>query len=180
MKKLNVAIIGQGRSGRDIHGKFFMSPANTHYNIVAAVDEIADRRYTALTEYGCDVYADYRSLFNRDDIDLVVNATYSNFHYPITLDLLNHGFNVVVEKPFAGRVTECDDMINAAKKNNVMLSIFQQSHFAPYFKRMREIIDSGVGTHCSGKRSLQRLLTLGLADHQLRYGGSMLNTGPHP
>jgi len=182
LKKLNVAIIGQGRSGRDIHGKFFMSPANTHYNIVAAVDEIADRRYTALTEYGCDVYADYRSLFNRDDIDLVVNATYSNFHYPITLDLLNHGFNVVVEKPFAGRVTECDDMINAAKKNNVMLSIFQQSHFAPYFKRMREIIDSGV---------LGRIVQVSVRFNgfsrrwdwqttQLRYGGSMLNTGPHP
>ena len=40
MKTLNVAIIGQGRSGRDIHGAFFKSDANTLFNVVAVVDEI--------------------------------------------------------------------------------------------------------------------------------------------
>ena len=33
MKKLNVAIIGQGRSGRDIHGAFFKSEFNENFNI---------------------------------------------------------------------------------------------------------------------------------------------------
>ena len=33
MKKLNVAIIGQGRSGRDIHGAFFKSEYNEKYNV---------------------------------------------------------------------------------------------------------------------------------------------------
>ena len=38
-KTLNVAIIGQGRSGRDIHGAYFKSAANEHYRVVAVVDE---------------------------------------------------------------------------------------------------------------------------------------------
>ena len=37
MKKLNVAIIGQGRSGRDIHGSYFLSDASKEmYNVVAS------------------------------------------------------------------------------------------------------------------------------------------------
>ena len=78
MKKLNVAIIGQGRSGRDIHGAFFKSEANKLYNVVAIVDALEDRRIRAREEFGCDVYASHKELFGRTDIDLVVNASYSH------------------------------------------------------------------------------------------------------
>ena len=44
MKKLRVAIIGQGRSGRDIHGAFFRSENNDKYEVVAVVDALAGRR----------------------------------------------------------------------------------------------------------------------------------------
>ena len=74
MKQLNVAIIGQGRSGRDIHGAFFKSENNKKYNVVAVVDMLEERRIRAKEEWGCDVYADYRQLFDREDIDLVVNS----------------------------------------------------------------------------------------------------------
>ena len=72
MKKLNIAIIGQGRSGRDIHGAFFKSDLNTKYNVIAIVDTLEERRIRAKEEWGCDIYSDYRELFGRDDIDLVV------------------------------------------------------------------------------------------------------------
>lgn len=183
MKKLNVAIIGQGRSGRDIHGAFFRGASNEHFQVVAVVDQIAKRRERASREYPeCDVYADYRELYGRKDIDLVVNSTFSHLHYPVSMDLLNHGFNVVVEKPFSAHKEECDAMIRAAKANGAMLSVFQQSHFAPYYRRIREIMDSGVlgrpvqiSIHFSGFgrrwdwQCSQRF-----------YGGSLRNTGPHP
>ena len=60
MKKLRVAIIGQGRSGRDIHGAFFRSEHNDKYEVVAVVDELDFRRERAKQEFGCDVYADHR------------------------------------------------------------------------------------------------------------------------
>jgi len=182
MKKLNVAIIGQGRSGRDIHGAFIKSEANEHYKVVAIVDELADRRERAKEEYGCDVYASHTDLYARSDIDLVINASYSHLHYPVTMDLLTHGFNVVVEKPFCERVKEAEAMIRAAEEHNVMLCVFQQSHFAPYYRRIREIMDSGV---------LGRIVQISIHfsgygrrwDWQVsqRYcGGHLRNTGPHP
>ncbi len=42
MKKLNIAIIGQGRSGRDIHGKYYRSEKNVYYNVKYVVEADAD------------------------------------------------------------------------------------------------------------------------------------------
>ena len=48
MKKLDIAIIGQGRSGRNIHGNFFKSENNTKYNVVAVVEVDEERRNHSL------------------------------------------------------------------------------------------------------------------------------------
>ncbi len=183
MKPMRIAIIGQGRSGRDIHGRFLRQTDDPRYKVVAVVDELEERRTYAAEEYpGADIYADYRELFKRDDIDLVVNSTYSYQHYPVTLDLLNHGKNVLCEKPFAQKGEDCRTMIEAAKKNGVRLFVFQQSRLAPYYTKIREIIDSGVlgrivqvSIHFSGfmrRWDWQCSQRFG--------GGSLYNTGPHP
>lgn len=182
MKKLRTAIIGYGRSGQDIHGAFFMSPANTQYEVVCVCDELKIRRETAEKKLGCETVSDYHELLGRRDIDLVVNATYSYLHYPVALDFLKHGFNVVTEKPFAVHADECQALIDAAAANNVMLCVFQQSHFAPYYRRIREIMDSGI----LGKIAEIKLQFSGFGRRwdwqciQKRGGGCLRNTGPHP
>ena len=182
-KILNVAIIGQGRSGRDIHGAYFLTEeAKAHYRVVAIVDLMETRRAKAKAEFHCDVYDDYRALFGRTDVDLVVNSTFSHLHYPITKDLLNHGFNVLVEKPMSAHAFECEDMIKTAKENGKILTVFHQSRLAPYYKKVREVLDSGV---------LGDIIQISIAfsgyarrwDWQCLnryYGGGVLNTGPHP
>ena len=116
MKKLNLAIIGQGRSGKNIHGKYYRSADNVYFNVKYVVDADAFRRDVALKIYpGCQVLSDYRELFEIDDIDLVVNSTYSEMHYAITKDLLLHGKNVLVEKPFSRSRYECDELIKIAE-----------------------------------------------------------------
>lgn len=182
MKKLNVAIIGQGRSGRDIHGAFFRSDRNTKYQVVAVVDALEERRIRAKNEYGCDVYADYHELFGRTDIDLVVNSTFSHMHTPVTIDLLEHGFNVICEKPFAKTYEDGQRMILAAKKAGKMLNAFQQSRFAPYYKEIKKIIESG-------KLGQLMQVSISFSGHARRWdwqtskayaGGNVRNTGPHP
>lgn len=182
MKKIRVAIIGQGRSGRDIHGAFLKSAENTKFEVIAVVDALEDRRERAKQEYGCDVYADYKELFSRTDIDLVINSSFSYCHYPITMDLLDHGFNVVVEKPFAKYAMQCDDMIRKAEEKGVMLDVFQQSRFAPYYVKLKEIVRSGILGEIK-----QVNIDFGGFSHrwdwqtsQRAFGGSMQNTGPHP
>lgn len=182
-KKLNVAIIGQGRSGRNIHGRYFLTDeAKELWNIVAVVDSNPDRLARAKELWNCDTYADYTELFGRTDIDLVVNATFSHQHPAVSSDLLLHGFNVVSEKPFARFGYECEQVIADAKKSGKMFTIFQQSHFVPYITKIHEILDSGL----LGKPHHISVKFSGFArrwDWQCSkrfYGGSLLNTGPHP
>lgn len=183
MEKLKLAIIGQGRSGRNIHGHYLKSEYNDLYEVVAIVDQDAQRRARALEEYpGCQVYADYTELFARDDLDLVVNSTYSNLHYPITKDLLLHKFNVLVEKPFGRSYYECSELMAIAKANNVTLAVFQQSFLAPYYQEALKFIASGklgeilqVSIHFNGFSRRWDWQTL-----QYKLGGSVYNTGPHP
>ena len=183
MKKLNVAIIGQGRSGKDIHGKFFKSEANELFNVKYVVDSDQYRREVAEKYFeGCKSFSDYRELFNIDDIDLVVNASYSELHYPITKDLILHKKNVLTEKPFARSRYECDELIKLAEENGVVLAVFQQTFLAPFYKFAYEISKSGrIGeikqisiryNSFSRRWDWQTL--------QKKCAGSTYNTGPHP
>lgn len=181
MKKLRLAIIGQGRSGRDIHCGYLLTDTS-RFEIVAIVESMEKRREIASREYDCDIFESYQELFGRTDIDFVVNASFSQMHAPITIDLLNHGFNVLCEKPCAKTAKDVQDMIDAAKKNNLMFAIFQQSRFAPYFEKVKQVIASG---------SLGRLVQIGICfnGYARRWdwqccqdfnAGSLYNTGPHP
>ncbi len=183
MKKLNLAIIGQGRSGRDIHGAYLLTDlAKEMFNVVAVVDAMPERREKAAKEFGCDVYGDYRELFNRNDIDFVVNASFSKDHFPITMDLLNHKMNVLCEKPFCRYAMECEQMIKAAEENGVMLTVFQQARLTAYHQRTKEIIESGkLGkVHQISMRFGSFARRYDWQTSNRFYGGVMLNTGPHP
>lgn len=182
MKKINVAIIGQGRSGRSIHANFFASPLNVKFNVVAVVDIIPKRRQAAAVRFGCDTYADYTELFSRNDIDVVVNSTFSHLHAPITRDLLQHGLNVICEKPFAANAAEAQSVIECAKQNRRMLAVFQQSRFAPYYIQLKQILSSGkLGTPVQiSARACSFARRWDWQTAQEYAGGSVRNTGPHP
>lgn len=180
-KKLRVAIIGQGRSGRDIHGKYFLTDPG-RFQVAAVVDLLEERRKKAAAEYHCDVYENYQDLFGRSDIDFVVNSSFSHMHCPISIDLLDHGFHVLSEKPCARTPEEVQTEIDAAKRNNRMFTVFQQSRFAPYFEKVKSLLDSGV----LGRTVQISIAFSGFARRwdwqclQCYNGGSLYNTGPHP
>jgi scyllo-inositol 2-dehydrogenase (NADP+) len=181
MQLIRVAILGQGRSGRDIHGAH-LSKDSERYRIVAVADLLEERRQRAAAEYGCETYADHRPLLERDDLDLVVNAAPSRFHVPLTHQFLEAGFNVVCDKPLASRVADVDRMIAASEASGKLLAIFQQSRYSPAFLQLRRVIDSGV---------LGEIVQVSItySGFSRRYdwqtltgemGGNLLNTGPHP
>lgn len=182
MEKMRVAIIGQGRSGRNIHGKFFKSENNDFIKVVCVVEADEKRRIRAEEEFSCDTACDYKELFARDDIDLVVNASYSDEHYAITKDLLMHGFNVLSEKPFGRTYYECSELARIAKKNGVTVAAFHQTLFTPAYLNVKSIIESGklgeiyqINLKYSGFARRWDWQTL-----QSRCAGSLYNTGPHP
>ncbi len=181
MKQLKVVILGQGRSGRDIHG-LHLTKDTERFKVAGVVEPICERRERAAAEYGCEVFEDYREILGRSDIDLVINATPSYLHFPITKDLFEHGFNVLTEKPFVPTVAQFDILKATAEKHGCKLLIFQQSRFAAYFIKIKEILASGV----LGRPAQIGIQFNGFArrwDWQCSLannGGALANTGPHP
>ena len=182
MKKMRIAIIGQGRSGRNIHANFFAGADNDFCEVVCIVEEDKERLEAAKARFSCDGVADYRELFGRTDIDLVVNASYSQQHYPITKDLLAHGFNVLSEKPFGRTYYECMDLARTAKEHGVIVTAFHQSLYAPSFLNVKKVIESGklgeifhISLKYSGFARRWDWQTL-----QSFCAGSVYNSGPHP
>jgi len=180
MKQIKVGIIGQGRSGRDIHGRYLKT--DKRYKIVAVTEALSDRRRRASEEYDCDIYSDHRRMLKRDDLDLVVNSSYSHMHVPISIEILKAGTNCLCEKPAAKRAKDVDRMAATAAKTGKLLAVYQNSRFAPYFLQIQKVINSDV---------LGRIVQVNIAFNGFsrRYdwqtlqefnGGNLLNTGPHP
>lgn len=183
MKKLRVAIIGQGRSGRNIHGAFYLSENNTLFEVAYVVDADEHRRELAAKDFAdAVILSDYSELLCREDIDLVVNASYSEMHYPISKELLEHGFNVLCEKPFGRNLEECQTLMRIAKENNCVLAVFHNTQEAPFYLHALETIRSGklgdikqISIFYNGFARRWDWQTL-----QKRLAGSVYNTGPHP
>lgn len=183
MRKLNLAIIGQGRSGRNIHGRFYLSNGNVYFNVKYVIDADPIRRKDAKCTYpDCQTLSDYTELFDKKDIDLVVNTTPSQFHYSITKELLSHGFNVLTEKPFTRNKFECDELFILAEQKGLIVTAFQQTFCAPFYQdAIRIIKDKIVGdtiqvsvryNHFGRRWDWQTLVK--------KMAGCAFNTGPHP
>lgn len=181
MRKLKVAIIGYGRSGRNIHKHLFDLLPDL-YEVIAVVDRDPQRRDMASREIGCPVFEDYRSLTEGIHADFVVNASFSHNHHPISLDLLRHGWNVLTEKPAATNQKDFNELVTQAAKSGSRFLVFQQYRFSPAFLKIQEMIRSGkvgrlVQVSARFKGFARRW------DWQTVHAcaaGSLLNTGPHP
>jgi scyllo-inositol 2-dehydrogenase (NADP+) len=182
MKKIRVGIIGQGRSGHGIHALTIVKHVPERFEVVAVADPRPAQLESDLLPPGCAKLPDYRELLRRKDVDLVVNATPSHLHVPISLEALEAGFDVLCEKPLARTVAEVDRLVETSRREGRILAIFQQSRFGGYFRTVRSVIDSGV----LGRISLVKIALNGFGRRwdwqtlQECNGGSLLNTGPHP
>jgi len=182
MKKLKAGIIGQGRSGKDIHAHL-LTLIPDKFEIVAVVDPLEDRCALARKAYACEAFKTVEEMLEkRRDLDLVINATPSHLHLPVSEQVLKAGFNVLCEKPFGRRVVDVDRVIATSKKVGKTLAVFQQSRFAPYFQQVKTVVDSGV----LGRIVMVKIAFNGFArrwDWQTirkMDAGNLLNTGPHP
>src|SRR5262249_45105735 len=89
-------------------------------------------------------YADDRALYDRPDIDLVVLGLPNDLHCESTVRAASAGKHVVVEKPMALSLVECDRMIAACAQAGVMLGYAEGLCFAPKYTRLKALVDEGA------------------------------------
>lgn len=142
MKEVRICLIGTGRAGM-IHAKNFKASIDGS-RMVAVCDPNIESAEAAAKELGVSkVYVTYKEVMRDLEIDAVIIATPTKFHRDIAVEAACAKKHILCEKPMAMTVKECDEMIEAAKINDVKLQIGFMRRFDESFLEAKRIIDSG-------------------------------------
>ena len=87
---------------------------------------------------------DYRKLLEMPEIDLVVLGLPNDLHCEAVLAAAEAGKHIVLEKPMAPSLAECDRMIQACRTAGVKLMYAEELCFAPKYVRLKQLVDDGA------------------------------------
>ena len=141
---IRAAIVGYGPAFN--MGKYHAESMKSTglFKVVAVCDRDEKRLEAARKDLGEIItYTDVAQLAKNPEVQLASVVGPHNFHASVALPLLNAGKHVVVEKPFAITIRECDQMIKAAKKAGVTLSVFHNRRHDGDFMAIEDIIEKG-------------------------------------
>ena len=142
---INLAIVGTGTIAVSHAQAYMKFPQRCR--IVALCND-HPRKAEALKQkfkLDCDIYSDYKQMLDcRPDIQLVDICTPPFVHAEMAIASMNAGRHVVVEKPMAVSLAECDAMLEAEKRNKVVLSCIAQNRFKNPVYKLKRVADSGI------------------------------------
>jgi UDP-N-acetylglucosamine 3-dehydrogenase len=142
-KKIGVGMIGTGNIA-DLHSIGYIK--NEHSKIVAVADvreSIAEEKRKA---FGAEKsYSDYNQLLRDESVDAVDVCVPNFLHSKIAIAAAEAGKHVLVEKPMAITIAECDEMISAARRNGVKLMVGHNQIFYPPHQETRRLIQEEIG-----------------------------------
>ena len=154
---INVAIIGTGNIS-PMHIKGLLTFKET-CKIVALVDIYPEKAQAKKEEFNldCAVFSSHEEMIQSEiKIDLVHICTPPYVHAPIAIDCMDKGMNIVVEKPMATCLEECDQMLDAEKRNGVTMAVIAQNRFRNDIYKLKEMSDQGIAgkVRCAHVNSL--------------------------
>src|SRR5439155_23947092 len=122
LKTIGIGIIGSGGIAQAAHMPGYKALEDQGVRILAVADAHAPTAQAAAEKF--DVphqFTDYKKLLAMDEIDAVSVCTPNFLHKQPTIDALNAGKHVLVEKPLAMNAREGEEMVAAAKKHQKKL-----------------------------------------------------------
>ena len=144
-RKLKVGIIGTGWIAESHIESYLQMP---DVEVVAAADWIDGKAQKFMERYGVKgvhFYHDHKELIdNEPDLDAVSVCTFNTQHAAPTIYALEHGVNVLLEKPFTVTLDEAVEVMRAEKKSGKLLSIGFQPRGDENMKMIKKIVESGA------------------------------------
>ena len=137
---LRLGIIGLGGATKQMLPSFKNDP---RVLVVAGADPRAEARARFAADFGARAYEKAETLCLSGEIDAIYIATPNTLHMAHAVTAADLGKHVVVEKPMATTIAECDAIIDAARRNKIHLIVGHTHSFNAPIIKMREIICSG-------------------------------------
>lgn len=140
---MRYAVIGCGR----ISPNHIVAAQKTGLEIVAICDlldaAMIDKRKRFELSEDTKLYNNYIEMLNLEKPELVAIATESGKHAQIAIDCIEHGCNVIIEKPIALSLEDADLIIEAGKKHNVKVCACHQNRFNKSIQMIRDALEKG-------------------------------------
>jgi phthalate 4,5-cis-dihydrodiol dehydrogenase len=136
-RPVRIGIVGLGLAGRLMAAALAEHPRMQ----IAAAAEVSDElRMSFERKAGAPAYSSIGAMLSDASIDAVYVATPHQFHCEHAMLAARHGKHVLVEKPMALNLADCDAMITAAAANHVTLVVGHTHSFDPAVRAMRDLV----------------------------------------
>ena len=142
---IHVAVVGCGNIAHAHVEGLLTFPERCR--IVALCDIYPEKAEAMRQKYSldCQVYDDHEKMLSSEhSIDLVHVCTPPYVHAEIAINAMNAGCNIVVEKPMATCLAECDSMLEAERRNQVTMACIAQNRFRNSIYKLKKTADSSL------------------------------------
>jgi scyllo-inositol 2-dehydrogenase (NADP+) len=140
MTPINTALCSFGMSGLVFHSPFLS--INPHFNFYAVWERTKDLAQEKFPEV--KTYRTLEAMLADDLVELVIVNTPNYTHYEYAKKSLEAGKHVIVEKPFTIDVTQANDLIELAKKQNRVLSVYQNRRYDSDYKTIKKVVSENL------------------------------------
>lgn len=148
MDRIRTGIVGCGKVG-DFHALAYSKLPESEF--VAVCDNDRSRAEAFAARYGVKAYTDVATMCREEGLGAVSICTPHPIHAAPAVAAAECGCNVLVEKPLASRLADCDAILKAGEENHVQIGTMVQRRFYRPCQRIRQAIDDGkLGTPVIG------------------------------
>jgi len=182
--KIKVGIIGCSKIAR-IHAKAIEQIHELE--LVAVWSRTKDSAEDFAQEFGVKAYYSILEMIELENIQIALVCNAHPFHAEVAIQAMQAGAHVLIEKPLASTMTDCDLIIETSKKNGKIVGVSSQRRWYKPVMRMKKAIDDGkIGTPL-----LATVQMLGWRDRsyfdsaawrgtwEFEGGGVLVNQAPH-
>ncbi|PCJ98737.1 MAG: oxidoreductase [Flavobacteriaceae bacterium] len=150
-KDIRVAIIGCGKAGH-MHAQALRNIEEC--SLVSASSRSQQKADEFASAYQIKGYVDVQKMIQHEKIDVAVICT-PHPNHTIAVKIMEAGAHVLIEKPLASTLKDCDAIIKASEKYNKKAGIVSQRRFFKPSQRVKQAIDDGkIGTPVLGTVSM--------------------------
>jgi predicted dehydrogenase len=180
-----VALVGCGEVAERRHIPGFLR-LKRGISVVAVCDVDFNKANRVARKFKIpEVYDNFSELLLKETPDIVSVCTPPSTHFPMAMEALAHDCHVLLEKPMALTVDECEKMISTAEKKGLKLCVVHNQRFYPPYLKAQELIHAGeigVLTNMRIFFAVPQSQYIANEHHWINKlpGGPVEECGPHP
>lgn len=142
LEPVRFGVIGYGLFG--FHHARAIEASGASQLVAVAVRSTESQQRAAADHPGVNLYGDYREMLERDDLDVVSVVAPNMLHHEMGMAVLESGRHLLLEKPMALTVAECDQLVELAETQQRVLAVGHELRLSSLWGQVKQLIEEGI------------------------------------